>query len=82
MAPKKNDNGMKTKVNEVFNQAKASLKLLENLEKETLVKAKDASLKKMGVASEQDLDELRARLERLEQEVAALRARTPSSAQD
>lgn len=80
----------KEKVNEMINQAKASLKILETLEKETLAKAKTfikipipenrksltnekilSSLKKIGLATQDEVDQLRLRIERLEAELAA-----------
>lgn len=82
----------KEKVGEVIRQAKASLKILEVLEKEAVAKARGfipsaargrrlthsgiaSSLKKMGVASLSEVQDLRTRVERLEAELSALSAR-------
>lgn len=94
MAVKKSVSKTKAKMTEVFNQAKASLKVLENFEKETLAKAKTfvkipvsrnsktlttnekilASLKKVGVSTQDDLASLRLRIEKLEGELASLKS--------
>ncbi|MCM2324162.1 MAG: hypothetical protein NDJ90_12955 [Oligoflexia bacterium] len=97
MAAKKTMSRTKDKVGEVISQAKASLKILEMLEKETLAKAKGfvknpanakqltnekflGGLKKIGVASERDIQALRARVEQLEADVAQLKARASGAA--
>ena len=79
MSTKKNT--AKTKVKQVFNQAKASLKLLEYFEMGTLAKAGSmtndkllAALRKIGVSSADDVESLRLRVERLEAEVSTLRS--------
>jgi polyhydroxyalkanoate synthesis regulator phasin len=83
----------KEKMTQVFNQAKESLKLFENFEKETIAKAKTfvkipisgnpktitndkilASLKKIGVSTQSELDSLRLRIEKLEGEIASMKA--------
>lgn len=67
----------KTKVKEVLNQAKASLRILEALEKETRSATSEklfTALKKMGIATADDVESLRIRLENLEAEVAAIRS--------
>jgi|GEM_PF-1824861 len=93
MAVKKSVSKTKAKMTEVINQAKASLKVLENFEKETLAKAKTfvkipitgnpktltndkilASLKKVGVSTQDDLESLRLRIEKLEGEIASLKS--------
>ena len=93
MAVKKGVSKTKAKMTEVFNQAKASLRVFENFEKETLAKAKTfvkipiagnpktitnetilASLRKMGVCTQRDLEPLRLRIEKLEGEIASLKS--------
>lgn len=93
MAVKKSVSKTKAKMTEVLNQAKASLKVFENFEKETLAKAKTfvkipvagnpksitnekilASLRKIGVCTQKDLESLRLRIEKLEGEVASLKS--------
>jgi polyhydroxyalkanoate synthesis regulator phasin len=68
----------KAKVSQVLNQAKDSLKLLETLEKEALAKARSfvklpnpddrilAGLRKLGVATQAEVEELKVRVEELE----------------
>lgn len=97
MAIKKNvqKNVQKTKerVNQVFSQARESLKVLETIEKETLEKAKRfvripeaevrkrlsndkilTSLKKIGVATRSEVNNLESRLEALESQLRELSA--------
>jgi polyhydroxyalkanoate synthesis regulator phasin len=80
---------MKKRVNKVIDQAKQSLKILETLEKETLIKARNfikipipgdprkmtndkilASLRKLGVCTQVEVDALRFRVEKLEAQLA------------
>lgn len=63
----------KAKVSNVIRQAKDSLKLLEAIDKTSI--AKVANLRKIGVASADEVENLRMRVERLEGELAALQAK-------
>lgn len=94
MTMKKSVSKTKEKMTEVFNQARSSLKVLENFEKETLARAKTfvkipvpgnskslttnekilASLKKLGVSTQDDLESLRLRIEKLEGELASFKS--------
>lgn len=94
----KNVQKTKDRVNQVFNQARESLKVLETLEKETLEKALRfvrmpetevrkrlsnekilASLKKVGVATQAEVDSLETRLASLENQLRELTAQTSGS---
>jgi len=91
MAASKKNNKTKDTVSKVLSQAKESLKVLEALEKETLSQIKNAknlvkmpntnerilsSLRKLGVATQAEVDELKARIEALEGQASATRSTT------
>lgn len=83
MAVKKSVSKAKGKVTEVINQAKeqakASLKILESipLDRKALTNEKIlVSLKKMGVATADDVESLRLRIERLEGELNVLKSKS------
>lgn len=70
---------VRSNVKKVISQARQSLRLLEAIERDALSKAKGfASLRKLGLATTEDLEKLRLRVERLEGELATLRTSSAS----
>ena len=67
------------KVGRVIERARHSLKLIETLERDAISKARSfANLRRLGIATTEDLEKLRLRIERLEGELAAYRNATSS----